>query len=115
MDVVLTMRLHGLALALKNGPPAVAVDPFSGGDKITAQARAVDWPCAFAVDKASEDVMDDALRFALSAEGGRGLERLPNAGNGLSRLFEESSWAHSRESLDRRDAPPMVDLRSSGS
>jgi hypothetical protein len=69
MDVVVTTRLHGLALALMNGVPVVAVDPVAGGDKITAQARAVDWPCAFAVDEASDDVMDEALGFALSAEG----------------------------------------------
>jgi Polysaccharide pyruvyl transferase len=69
MDVVVTTRLHGLALALRNGVPAVAVDPVAGGDKITAQARAVEWPCAFAVDDASEDVMSEALRFALSDEG----------------------------------------------
>jgi Polysaccharide pyruvyl transferase len=69
MDVVVTTRLHGLALALRGGVPAVAVDPVAGGDKITAQARAVEWPCAFAVDEASEDVMDEALSFALSDEG----------------------------------------------
>jgi Polysaccharide pyruvyl transferase len=69
MDVVVTTRLHGLALALRNGVPAVAVDPVAGGDKITAQARAVEWPCAFAVDEASDDVMDEALSFALSEEG----------------------------------------------
>jgi hypothetical protein len=69
MDAVVTTRLHGLALALRNGVPAVAVDPVAGGDKITAQARAVDWPCAFAVDEASDDVMDEAFSFALSEEG----------------------------------------------
>jgi hypothetical protein len=69
MDVVVTTRLHGLALALRNGVPAVAVDPIAGGDKITAQARAVEWPCAFAVDEASDDVMDEALSFALSDQG----------------------------------------------
>jgi len=69
MDVVVTTRLHGLALALRNGVPAVAVDPVAGGDKITAQARAVDWPCGFAVDDASDDVLAEALSFALSPEG----------------------------------------------
>ena len=58
MDVVVTTRLHGLALALRNGVPVVAVDPVAGGDKITAQARAVDWPCGFAVDEASDDVLE---------------------------------------------------------
>jgi hypothetical protein len=69
MDVVLTTRLHGLVLALKNGVPAVAVDPVVGGNKITAQARAVEWPCAFAVDEASDDELGSALTFALSEEG----------------------------------------------
>jgi Polysaccharide pyruvyl transferase len=69
MDVIVTTRLHGLALGLMNGVPAVAVDPVAGGDKITAQARAVDWPCAFAVDEASDEVLGEALRFALSDEG----------------------------------------------
>jgi len=68
MDVVVTTRLHGLALALKQGVPAVAVDPVAGGDKITAQARAVDWPCAFAVDEASDEILSAALSFALSDE-----------------------------------------------
>jgi hypothetical protein len=69
MDVVVTTRLHGLALALKNGVPAVAVDPVAGGDKITAQARAVDWPAAFSVDEASTEVLEQAFGFALSPEG----------------------------------------------
>ncbi len=34
MDLVITTRLHGLVLALKNGVPAVAIDPIPGGFKI---------------------------------------------------------------------------------
>ncbi|QKG18876.1 Polysaccharide pyruvyl transferase [Actinomadura verrucosospora] len=44
LDVVVTTRLHGLVLALKNGVPALAVDPVAGGAKVTAQARAWSWP-----------------------------------------------------------------------
>ncbi|GLZ07903.1 polysaccharide pyruvyl transferase [Actinomadura sp. NBRC 104412] len=44
LDLVVTTRLHGLVLALKNGLPALAVDPIGGGAKVTAQARAWDWP-----------------------------------------------------------------------
>ena len=69
MDVIVTTRLHGLVLGLKHGVPAVAIDPVAGGDKITAQGRIVDWPCAFAVDEASDDVLREALAFALSADG----------------------------------------------
>ena len=44
MDVVVTTRLHGMVLALKNGVPAVVVDPIEGGAKITRQAEVLRWP-----------------------------------------------------------------------
>lgn len=44
LDLVVTMSLHGLVLALKNGVPALAVDPIEGGAKVSAQARAWQWP-----------------------------------------------------------------------
>ena len=47
MDVVVTTRLHGLVLALKNGVPALAVDPIRGGAKIKRQAQAIGWPWCF--------------------------------------------------------------------
>jgi hypothetical protein len=43
-DVVVTTRLHGLVLALKNGVPAVAIDTVRGGAKVTRQAGALGWP-----------------------------------------------------------------------
>ena len=43
-DVVVTTRLHGLVLALKNGVPALAIDPVSDGAKVAAQAAAWGWP-----------------------------------------------------------------------
>ncbi len=43
-DVVITTRLHGLVLALKNGVPALAVDPVTGGAKVASQAAAWGWP-----------------------------------------------------------------------
>jgi Polysaccharide pyruvyl transferase len=43
-DVVVTTRLHGLVLALKNGVPALAVDPVAGGAKVASQAAAWNWP-----------------------------------------------------------------------
>ena len=43
-DVVVTTRLHGLVLALKNGVPALAIDPVAGGAKVAAQAAAWAWP-----------------------------------------------------------------------
>lgn len=49
MDMVVTTRLHGLVLALKNGVPALAAVPIDGGAKISRQARVVDWPSLHAV------------------------------------------------------------------
>lgn len=44
LDLVVTMRLHGLVLALRRGVPAIAVDPVAGGAKVSSQARAWRWP-----------------------------------------------------------------------
>ncbi len=44
VDAVVTTRLHGLVLALRNGVPAIAVDPVAGGAKVTAQAAVWGWP-----------------------------------------------------------------------
>ena len=44
LDMVVTTRLHGLVLSLKNGVPVLAVDPVADGAKVTGQARAWHWP-----------------------------------------------------------------------
>lgn len=44
LDLVVTTRVQGLVLALKNGVPALAVDPVEGGAEVAAQARAWGWP-----------------------------------------------------------------------
>jgi hypothetical protein len=61
MDAVVTTRLHGLVLALKNGVPAVAIDPIRGGAKVTLQARTLGWPHLLA----GETLTDEALSAAL--------------------------------------------------
>ncbi len=55
-DVVITTRLHGLVLALKNGVPVLAVDPVAGGAKVAAQAAGWDWPVLTA--RAGEPALD---------------------------------------------------------
>ncbi|HXV93155.1 MAG TPA: polysaccharide pyruvyl transferase family protein [Pseudonocardia sp.] len=68
MDVVVTTRLHGLVLALKNGVPAVAIDPGNEGSKILRQAEAVGWPVAFGVDGLTDGALAGAFRHCLTAE-----------------------------------------------
>lgn len=76
LDLMVTTRLHGLVLALKNGVPALAVDPVSGGAKVSAQARAFGWPAVTASesDRADGHLLDPAVLgrwwdWCLSAEG----------------------------------------------
>jgi len=68
MDAVLTTRLHGLVLALKNGVPAVAVDPVAGGAKIRRQAETIGWPILLDGEKASDEDLRRAFDFCLTPQ-----------------------------------------------
>ena len=68
MDVVLTTRLHGMVFAIKNGVPAIAVDPVSDGGKIRRQADALGWPLVFAVDSVKVDQLHRAFDYCLTQE-----------------------------------------------
>ena len=68
MDMVVTTRLHGMVLALKNGIPAVAIDPQAGGAKIIRQANEIGWPAAYSVDSATDEALQEAFDYCLSAE-----------------------------------------------
>jgi exopolysaccharide biosynthesis predicted pyruvyltransferase EpsI len=71
LDAVLTTRLHGLVLALRQGVPVLAVDPLDGGSKVEAQAAAWGWPALVTADEVLKDA--DCLRpwwaWCLSAQG----------------------------------------------
>lgn len=69
LDLVVTTRMHGLVLALKNGIPALAVDPIAGGAKVTAQAAAWAWLAVVAADTLTEAALDHWWRWCRSAEG----------------------------------------------
>ncbi|MBV2363664.1 polysaccharide pyruvyl transferase family protein [Streptomonospora nanhaiensis] len=60
VDLVVSTRLHGLVFALRNGVPAIAVDPVLGGAKVSAQARALGWP-AVAVREPGEPLGRERL------------------------------------------------------
>ena len=65
MDVIVTTRLHGLVLGLKNGVPVVAIDAIAGGAKVTSQAKALGWPLVLSADDLSEDAIGRAYTQAL--------------------------------------------------
>jgi len=65
-DAVVTMRLHGLVLALAHGVPALAVDGVPGGAKVTRQARALGWPHLVDAAELDDRRLDDLLEACLS-------------------------------------------------
>ena len=68
MDVVVTTRLHGTVLALKNGVPVVVIDPEPGESRVLMQAKAIGWPIAFAVDAIDDKILRRALDYCLTPE-----------------------------------------------
>ncbi|TYP89967.1 polysaccharide pyruvyl transferase family protein [Blastococcus xanthinilyticus] len=67
-DAVVSMRLHGLVLGLKNDRPVIACDPIDGGAKVSGQARALDWPLVLGADEVTADALDDALARCVGGE-----------------------------------------------
>jgi hypothetical protein len=68
MDVVLTTRLHGLVLALKNYVPVVVIDPVAGGAKIRKQAEAIGWSPVFIADQLDDAEIQRAFDNCLALE-----------------------------------------------
>ncbi len=90
VDVMVTTRLHGMVLALKNGVPVVPIDPRPGGGKIIRQAESVGWPIAFSVDRLDPNELRAALDYCLTDHArDRAVETTANAGPGLDRIRRE--------------------------
>ena len=98
MDAVITTRLHGLVLALKNGVPALAIDTVRGGGKIRRQAEALGWPFVLAAEETDEEGLRKGLDSCL-ADGVRELAT-QLARRAAEQLLE--SRAELREWLDER-------------
>ena len=69
MDLILTTRLHGMVMALRNGVPPIAVDPIAGGAKILRQAKKIDWSHAYLVHTDLDLQLDEAWDRLFSQEG----------------------------------------------
>lgn len=68
VDALVTTRLHGLVLALKNGVPVLALDAVPGGGKILRQARKVGWPLVNTLDQADAAWLSEGLAWCLTEE-----------------------------------------------
>ena len=68
MDIVITTRLHGTVLSLKNGIPVIPIDPIEGGAKISQQVSALNWPLLFTASSIDETKLLDAFHYCLTAQ-----------------------------------------------
>jgi hypothetical protein len=101
MDVVVTTRLHGMVLALKNGVPVVAVDPVVGGAKIRRQAETIGWPIILDGQTVSDDQLLGAFDFCLQKAAKdaaqqcatRALGLVKEAGHEFGRYMKETALA----------------------
>jgi Polysaccharide pyruvyl transferase len=74
MDMVITTRLHGTVLALKNGVPVIPIDPIEGGAKISIQVKTLGWPLLFNYGNMYRADLLNAFDFCLT-ENARNLAR----------------------------------------
>ncbi|MBE8966022.1 polysaccharide pyruvyl transferase family protein [Nostocales cyanobacterium LEGE 12452] len=68
MDIVVTTRLHGTVLALKNGIPVIVIDAISGGAKVLNQAKTIGWPIAFSIDNLLDEDLQKAFEYCLTED-----------------------------------------------
>jgi hypothetical protein len=68
LDVLVTTRLHGVVFALRNGVPALALDPIAGGAKVAAQAKAVGWPAVVTPEEATPERLVELWGWCLTDE-----------------------------------------------
>ena len=78
MDIIVTTRLHGMVLALKNNVPPLAIDPIHGGAKITKQAVAIDWPAVISSDACSKESLQRGWEYCFSKAGRLAVEHSRN-------------------------------------
>jgi hypothetical protein len=106
MDVIVTTRLHGMVLGLKNGVPVLAIDPEPGGAKIRRQARHVRWPVVFAADELAHETLVEALDYCLSEPARVEARRCAERASTMVEAMRDSLIATLRqpEDLERRFA-----------
>ncbi|SFA62035.1 Polysaccharide pyruvyl transferase [Paracoccus halophilus] len=116
LDVMLTTRLHGMVLALKNGIPAIAIDPVAGGDKVTRQARKLGWSEVFDADHVTDEELAAALSRCLLQDGRDHAQRVKDAAiESLSEFDSQFAAAlaePARPELRADLAPPPTKIRT---
>jgi hypothetical protein len=116
MDIVVTTRLHGVVLALKNGVPPVAIDPIPGGDKIRRQMELLGWPAVFTVDSLSDQALAGAFDYCLTEAGRARARACGQEANALAAQIRRTFLSWLTESHPSpNSAPPLVTAQDNGS
>ena len=66
MDLVVTTRLHGTVLSLKNGVPTISIDPGGDNFKIKKQSEKIGWPVVFTANDLTDDTLQIAFDYCLT-------------------------------------------------
>jgi hypothetical protein len=74
-DLVITNRLHGLVLSLKNSVPVIAIDAVAGGGKVTAQAKTLGWPILIAAEDLNVARLRESVQTCLSSDLGPSVKK----------------------------------------
>lgn len=68
MDLVITTRLHGTVLSLKNGVPTISIDPEGDALKVKRQADMIGWPMVFKASEVDDKNLRKAFDYCLTQE-----------------------------------------------
>ena len=98
MDMIITTRLHGLVLSIKNQVPVVAIDSVEGGAKLTRQANVLEWPNIHSAETLTLEQLEAAYQYCLTEEAAskvrscreRAIETIKTIGQELRDYLEES-------------------------
>lgn len=71
MDIVVTTRLHGAVLSIRNNVPFIAIDQIVPEGKVTRQLRAIGWKQWFHIESLDVETLSSAILYLLSDEGRR--------------------------------------------
>jgi hypothetical protein len=117
VDVVITTRLHGMVLALKNGVPALSIDPEAGGAKVLRQAQLLGWPVVFTLEQLTDAALQQALDYCLTADARERAKECARRAFGEVQTIEQEflSFLQERAFLDekvrtRLEAPPKKEI-----
>ncbi len=68
MDLVITTRLHGTVLSLKNGVPTISIDVGGDSLKVKRQAETIGWPVIFMANELTDETLQEAFDYCMTEE-----------------------------------------------